>query len=989
LAQAILCQLSYPSVVRLRQDRRTSVLAMAGTPAGDLAAELQRRVTMFYAGDEKYSGEWLVKFRSTDGAWHVCIEALRIGPQEDCDSELLHGYCAQTLAQLARAFTSRCPADSRKQNRDMLEMLVALHAVHPCKLIWKQLALALTCADLWLGTWSAATALNATNLPAAVRRELLTLPPELLFSERALPLGDNRLWEAAAVALFDASATVFPYLLAGGAASEASAVEAGQTLEVLGSWLRSMRKSSEYVVGRDQGAPLRCLAANGQPLLAMLGAAPAEACDVAQQLASWHDCDADLVPMLQAVLECIFSASFEGDRRDALLPLLQALAADRWPRAALGSLPIVALDWQAIAQQALVALRSALEAGDPDSGDAETAIAVWQTFAVTVRECSSNGTAQLSNSESLPQLFGLLGRELLELLKAPAFPDLEALTTLNEARKAAQSAVAAWAILVGESPGWLEATWAPLHHVGQRLANGQNGEPFADDFWSELEVVLWFSYTIAASWPEHAGAVPVASAVPELSAIDGAPEPWRALLWASACSLASTGPSEHCPALVEWMLRRPPGESGSPDLLELTELPYASAVEIACRHLPAGGTAHVAAAERLAALAFSEAPASALHEDSSKSRGLLVRAMRHTLGGDAGLLCQGLGRTLPMLRKAAEAEAATEKADQPWHAAQTLFSSLAAALPAVNQPVVEAVHPVVMLWKEYWVCIESALLRWPVSSTNDQPLASAVEALKAAALSLPVLLPEALHLLTRSITHRDLPELQLRALTEIVLCVPCPPVDHARAADLLSTSVIAAGDALLERKKDLLESPDLLRALFKLFSSGFAASSCGGKLRTMLLANHTLAGRSISLVAETLPDCISAAAAEDMLHFTTLLMRGDDLRTASCRETLATSLPQLCYALCRALASQEYLAQYEGLIDVAEVLLSAADAFPAEMPVSLESGSSRVQELPEWSRCRLSQHVARRSEWPKKGEWVSHLQQIVYEWQGELRCKFV
>jgi len=43
---------------------------------------------------------------------------------------------------------------------------------------------------------SAAPALSS-NLPPAVQRELLSLPAELLFSERALPLGEGALRQAA------------------------------------------------------------------------------------------------------------------------------------------------------------------------------------------------------------------------------------------------------------------------------------------------------------------------------------------------------------------------------------------------------------------------------------------------------------------------------------------------------------------------------------------------------------------------------------------------------------------------------------------------------------------------------------------------------------------------------------------------------------------------------------------------------------------------
>ncbi len=170
-----------------------------------------RRVTMFHAGDELYSGAWLSDFQKTGlTAWHICTEKLRMGPLSSCDGELLQAFCAQTLARLARAFASHFDVHSQRAARDTLEALLTVHA-YGQTLVWKQLALALACAEwlanfisfscwcklwcccsqkirchfgtvyfpsskvtgpdppqprLWLGTWAAAASLN-TSLPVS------------------------------------------------------------------------------------------------------------------------------------------------------------------------------------------------------------------------------------------------------------------------------------------------------------------------------------------------------------------------------------------------------------------------------------------------------------------------------------------------------------------------------------------------------------------------------------------------------------------------------------------------------------------------------------------------------------------------------------------------------------------------------------------------------------------------------------------------------
>jgi len=88
--------------------------------AAELAVELQRKVICFAAGDELYAGEWLTGFQKAEGAWDVCVEALRAGPLPTCDGELLQEFCSQTLARLARAFAGKHPAAQRRPQAQRL-----------------------------------------------------------------------------------------------------------------------------------------------------------------------------------------------------------------------------------------------------------------------------------------------------------------------------------------------------------------------------------------------------------------------------------------------------------------------------------------------------------------------------------------------------------------------------------------------------------------------------------------------------------------------------------------------------------------------------------------------------------------------------------------------------------------------------------------------------------------------------------------------------
>ena len=316
---------------------------------------------MFHAGEELYSGAWLADFQKTGlTAWNICIDKLQMGPQKSCDEELLQAFCAQTMARLSRAFASWFPdMESRKIARDCLESLLTAHA-HGQSLVWKQLALALACAELWLGTWAAAASLGA-SLPATVRRELLVLPAELLFDERALPLTDRNLRQGAAASLFRSCDAVFDFLLGEGSDS--------QDLRILGAWLRAVRKAQLWLPTGDSAAPLRSLARYLQSLCNASHGAKAEAAEVAQQLAKWRGAPQEAAALLGPLCSCLFEGDssmetelgWEDSQRRWLLPLLVVLAEDFWPRAAVGELD---LDWELIAKQAFALLSEASKAWD-------------------------------------------------------------------------------------------------------------------------------------------------------------------------------------------------------------------------------------------------------------------------------------------------------------------------------------------------------------------------------------------------------------------------------------------------------------------------------------------------------------------------------------------------------------------------------------------------------------------------------------------------
>mmetsp|Transcript_110813 Transcript_110813/g.324206 ORF Transcript_110813/g.324206 Transcript_110813/m.324206 type:complete len:308 (+) Transcript_110813:2-925(+) len=297
------------------------------------------------------------------------------------------------------------------------------------------------------------------------------------------------------------------------------------------------------------------------------------------------------------------------------------------------------------------------------------------------------------------------------------------------------------------------------------------------------------------------------------------------------------------------------------------------------------------------------------------------------------------------------------------------------------------------LWREHWPFLEAALLRWPPSAAGDQPLAGAVDALTSAPAALPVLLPQVLHLLAQSAACHRLPDIQLRALRQVLYAIPSPPLPAAGAAELLAASITEAVGALVGdegRVGDVARSPPTLKALYKLLASSLFHGKGGlleGRLRPLVLARWAILRRCMALLVQVLPGCTSDGATEQMLRFAVQLVTGEELSQLEHRGEVASLLPGLCSSLCRALVLQEHLASAEGgAVDVAELLYRAVESFPSEMPAALSTGLQHVSEISEGSRLLLHQHVEGFREWPRKWEWVVQLQNIIGEWQSE-RCQ--
>merc|ERR1740121_3603423 len=372
--------------------------------------------------------------------------------------------------------------------------------------------------------------------------------------------------------------------------------------------------------------------------------------------------------------------------------------------------------------------------------------------------------------------------------------------------------------------------------------------------------------------------------------------------------------------------------------------------------------------------------------------------MRDAMGGDATLICKGLGQfVLPAVCRAVEteAQAASGQTEPAWHATQVLFATLKAALPSADSPTTDALHPAAQLWKEKWSYVEAALLHWPRSSTTDQPAAAAADALAAAAAGMPGVLPEASSLLARTVAKHQLPELELQALRKVCGGVRCPPLDATRSAEVLASAISGCAEALLTQQAELIRSPATLAAFFDLMSDSLRDSPAGtagmglwsDQLRPKLLAQSTIIGRCLALVPLALPDCVSEGATVAMLRFMTSLVGNDDQLSpqAPQRAVLVAMLPELCASLCHALATLQHLAELDGgLAAAADFLLRVSAVFPGDLPGALSAGMGHAH-VAAWSAAQLQRHMSSRASWPKKHEWLEELQHIVCELQREHR----
>jgi len=400
--------------------------------------------------------------------------------------------------------------------------------------------------------------------------------------------------------------------------------------------------------------------------------------------------------------------------------------------------------------------------------------------------------------------------------------------------------------------------------------------------------------------------------------------------------------------------------------------------------------AHPELGEKLLQLVFANWNPASVHEERNvEVQALYLSALRAAMGGNPQLLCYSLAdKILPGLCQAADAEAQSSAASGvPWPASRLLFETLAALLP-VGAPVADTTHPSIAMWRQAWPYLEKAMLQHDVDVASDQPVKAASQALRRAALHAPALFVEVLQLLAKSASERDAPEVQLQAIREIVVGVPCPPVDPARAAEVLDAAIATAADALMQRPQALAESPDDLAAFFGLLAEAVRPSATGGagpcddRLRPLIVGRPVLIGRLLNLVAVALPECRSDSASQHMLRFVTRLMSTEEAQPAVFNEMLVSALPSLCAAICGALASQDFLAEPEALAVAGDLLLNTAQALPEHLPAALASGLSQVQ-LPDHSKVLLQQHVNSRGEWSQKGHWLEQLQQIVVEWHSE------
>eukprot|EP00812_Abedinium_dasypus_P009353 NODE_3048_length_838_cov_249.355045.p2 GENE.NODE_3048_length_838_cov_249.355045~~NODE_3048_length_838_cov_249.355045.p2 ORF type:complete len:245 (+),score=82.50 NODE_3048_length_838_cov_249.355045:91-735(+) len=208
---------------------------------------------------------------------------------------------------------------------------------------------------------------------------------------------------------------------------------------------------------------------------------------------------------------------------------------------------------------------------------------------------------------------------------------------------------------------------------------------------------------------------------------------------------------------------------------------------------------------------------------------------------------------------------------------------------------------------------------------------------------------------------------------------------------MLATSILEVVGVYVVNPHDLVSDALTLEALFKLLAEAVRASPpgmtglgiCCDKLRALLFQQPPFIGRCVAVVGASVQECTSPKAVEHMLRFLASLMEGDEaLALPAHRAMLVAALPEICVALCCALASQKHLTELEALDAWATVLERAGSWLPAEFPAAFAVGLVSTQ-VADCGRAQLEQHVAARTEWSHREEWLEQLQRIVVTWQSE------
>eukprot|EP00435_Cladocopium_sp_Y103_P062329 s637_g23.t4 len=310
------------------------------------------------------------------------------------------------------------------------------------------------------------------------------------------------------------------------------------------------------------------------------------------------------------------------------------------------------------------------------------------------------------------------------------------------------------------------------------------------------------------------------------------------------------------------------------------------------------------------------------------------------------------------------------------------------------------------------IVMEGPLLLLPCALDVDgqpQPLASAVQVITAAC-AVPSLFLEAIRLLVQTARARiSAMETCLNALNNVLQKLPCPPMEEAVAVTETCRAVHEISEVAVEQP-EAVQDPVVIKALYSLWTRGLAlggGQAFTGSLRKGLLSSLGLLERLLAVLCATLP----VFGSDVLLRWLTLLLpkvsenlgrcgmmkqpaqspatspdasgAGTVGATPELDAVLIKAMPNLCSAICRALAEQESLSNWDsGFMDAAEFLYLAADGL-AGFKEALATGLQSVGWLPSWSRKQFFQHLEHRHEWPSRSTWMSTLQQIVQDWQRE------